>query len=167
MGSVEGSILLYNLETQSILKQFNEAHDLPVTCIATRPIPNALMLPGELEGGVNFDAVSASADNRIGRWTLQKKSRFKLSGNYISLSLWGRQRKRGGPIETLAWQLLRIPLILFLLFVIMAARDVTIVCREEFGMTALLLDMGSAAHCLYREVLWAEDTMPGVTFVPE
>jgi hypothetical protein len=161
MGSVEGSIILYNLETQSIMKQFNEVHDLPVTCIASRPIPNVLMLPGELEGGVNFDAVSASADNRMGRWTMQKKSRIKpvkKSG--------GTSRKRG-PIETFVWQLVRIPLLIIVTLFILAIRDVLVVCREEFSFPAVLLDVGAAGHCLYREVLWADDSRPGVMFVPQ
>ena len=161
MGSVEGSIILYNLEKQSIMKQFNEVHDLPVTCIASRPIPNVLMLPGELEGGVNFDAVSASADNRMGRWTMQKKSRIKpvkKSG--------GTSRKRG-PIESFVWQLVRIPLLIIVMLFILAIRDVLVVCREEFSFPAVLLDVGAAGHCLYREVLWADDSRPGVMFVPQ
>lgn len=163
MGSVEGSIILYNLETQSIMKQFNEVHDLPVTCIASRPIPNVLMLPGELEGGVNFDAVSASADNRMGRWTMQKKSRIKpikKSGGSVA------SRKRG-PIETFVWQLVRIPLLIIVMLFILAIRDLLVVCREEFSFPAVLLDVGAAGHCLYREVLWADDSRPGVMFVPQ
>ena len=31
-------------------------------------------------------------------------------------------------------------------------------------MPAVLLDVGAAGHCLYREVLWAEDSRPGVKF---
>ena len=38
------------------------------------------------------------------------------------------------------------------------------ICRDEFGMPAVLLDVGAAGHCLYREVLWAEDSRPGVKF---
>jgi len=44
LGTIEGSILLYNLETKKVMKQFNEVHDLPVTCMASRPVPNMLML---------------------------------------------------------------------------------------------------------------------------
>mmetsp|Transcript_3120 Transcript_3120/g.5142 ORF Transcript_3120/g.5142 Transcript_3120/m.5142 type:complete len:546 (+) Transcript_3120:118-1755(+) len=162
LGSVEGSILLYNLETKSVLKQFKEVHDLPVTCLASRPIPTALMLPGELEGGVNFDAVSASADNRMGCWTLQKRSRIKPV-RVKSSSSYSRKK---GPVEQFVWNIVRIPLLLLLVLVMVAIRDVTVVCREEFGMPAVLLDMGAAGHCLYREVLWAEDTRPGIKFVP-
>jgi len=164
LGSVEGSILLYNLETKSVVKQFKEVHDLPVTCMASRPIPSALMLPGELEGGVNFDAVSASADNRMGRWTLQRKSRIKparaAKGTSSSYS------RRKGPVEQLVWNVVRLPLLFLVGLTMVAVRDVTIVCREEFGMPAVLMDAGAAGHCLYREVLWAEDTRPGIKFVP-
>ena len=162
MGSVEGSILLYNLETKSIVKQFNEVHDLPVTCLASRPIPSALMLPGELEGGVNFDVVSASADNRMGRWTLQKKSRIKPEKSKLS----SRSRRKKGPVEQFVWDLVRIPFILVVLLVLVAVRDVTVVCRDEFGMPAVLLDVSAAGHCLYREVLWAEESRPGIKSVP-
>ncbi|KAL7529351.1 hypothetical protein ACHAXR_002916, partial [Thalassiosira sp. AJA248-18] len=158
LGSVEGSVLLYNLETQSVMKQFTEVHDLPVTCVASRPIPNLLMLPGELEGGVNFDAVSASADNRLGRWTLQKKSRIKKQRPPSS------SRKQSA-IERYLWELLRIPLLLLLLLTIIAIRDTVDICREEFGLSALVMDASRAGHCLYREVLWAEDGR--VSFVPE
>jgi len=168
LGSVEGSILLYNLETKSVLKQFKEVHDLPVTCLASRPIPSALMLPGELEGGVNFDAVSASADNRMGRWTLQRKSRIKparatRTSSSSSSSSYSRKK---GPVEQLVWNMVRLPLLFLVSMTMVAVRDVTIVCREEFGMPAVLLDAGAAGHCLYREVLWAEDTRLGIKFVP-
>eukprot|EP00986_Skeletonema_menzelii_P011008 scaffold5535_cov81-Skeletonema_menzelii.AAC.3 len=120
------------------------------------------MLPGELEGGVNFDAVSASADNRMGCWTLQKKSRIKPV-RVKSSSSYSRKK---GPVEQFVWNIVRIPLLLLIVLVMVAIRDVTVVCREEFGMPAVLLDVGAAGHCLYREVLWAEDTRPGIKFVP-
>ncbi|KAL7552967.1 hypothetical protein ACHAWF_016204 [Thalassiosira exigua] len=160
LGSVEGSISLYNLETQSVMKQFSEVHDLPVTCIASRPVPNVLMLPGELEGGVNFDVFSASADNRFGKWTLQKKSR--ISRPRQSSSSRGRRRN---VVEQYLWALLRIPLMILLLLTIVAIRDTIDVCGEEFGLSALVIEPGKAGHCLYREVLWAEEDR--VSFVPE
>ena len=52
------------------------------------------------------------------------------------------------------------------LLLLVAVRDVTVVCRDEFGMPAVLLDVSAAGHCLYREVLWAEESRPGVKFVP-
>jgi WD40 repeat protein len=49
MGSVEGSILLYSLENNVLLKEYKEVHDMPVTCVASRPIPMELLLPGDTE----------------------------------------------------------------------------------------------------------------------
>ena len=161
LGSVEGSVLLYNLEKQSVMKQF-EGHDLPVTCLAARPIPNVLMLPGELEGGVNFDAVSASADNRLGKWTLQKKSRIKPVS-----SRGGGSSRQMSALELYLWSIFRIPLLILLGLLIVALRDVYGICGEEVGLNALLMDMNAAGHCIYREVLWAESNRPGVQFVPE
>jgi len=160
MGSVEGSVLLYNIEKQCVVKEFKEVHDLPVTCVASRPVPNMLMLPGDLEGGVNFDAVSASADNRLGQWTLQRKSRVKTPSSAKSI----RQKSK---LEVWLWEMLRIPLLLIFLLLIVAIRDTIDLCSEEFSLSALVVPSGisKAGHCLYREVLWAEESR--VSFIPE
>ena len=158
-GTTEGNILLYNLETNKVLKSF-QAHDLPVTCVAARPIPNVLMLPGELEGGVNYDAISASADNRLGRWTLQKRSRIQ--------SVRQRRSKREmSALESLLWNMFRIPLLVFVIIVLIAIHDVMDLCGEEVGLNALMRDFEGAGRCVWREVLWAEDTRAGVRSVPE
>ena len=159
LGSVEGSVILYNLESQKVLKTF-QGHDLPVTCLASRPVPNVLMLPGELEGGVNYDVVSASADNRLGRWTLQRKSRIQPVRQK-------RSKREVGALESLIWNVLRIPLLILLLIVLVAIHDVFDICREEVGLSAIMMDMNAATHCVYREVLWAEPSRPGVRSVPE
>jgi len=139
------------------MKQFNKVHDLPVTCVTSRPVLNMLMLPGEFEGGVNFDAVSASADNKLGRWTLQKKSRIQPRKQPSSA-------KKKGAMEEFVWSMLRIPLLLMMLLFVLTIRDTVDVCGEEFGLSALVMDAGRAGNCLYREVLWAEDSRVG--FVP-
>ena len=69
-------------------------------------------------------------------------------------------------MEQFVWDLVRIPFVLVVLLLLVAVRDVTVVCRDEFGMPAVLLDVSAAGHCLYREVLWAEESRPGVKFVP-
>ena len=158
LGSVEGTVTLYNLETSRVLKTF-QGHDLPVTCLASRPIPNVLMLPGELEGGVNYDVVSASADNRLGRWTLQKKSRVKTPKQ--------TRKREVGAFESLIWSVMRIPLMLFLMVILIAVHDVLDLCGEEVGLNALMMDVNAASHCIYREVLWAESTRAGIRSVPE
>ena len=131
-----------------------------MTCVASRPVPNMLMLPGDLEGGVNFDAVSASADNRLGQWTLQKKSRVKTPSSPKSV----RQKSM---VEVWLWEMLRIPLLLILLLLIVAIRDTIDICSEEFTLSSLVVPSGisKAGHCLYREVLWAEESR--VSFIPE
>lgn len=158
LGSVEGSMLLYNLENKKIVKEFKEVHDLPVTCVASRPVPNMLMLPGELEGGVNFDAVSASADNRLGQWTLQNKSRLKTPKE-------SKSARQMSTLEVWLWEILRIPLLLLFLLIIVSVKDTAEICREEFSLGRLVLAPGNAGHCLYREVLWADQSR--VNFIPE
>ena len=159
LGTVEGSVSLYDLGVRSAAKRFPEVHDLPVTCVASRPVPGALMLPGEAEGGVSFDATSASADNRLGRYALQRRSRIAPPRPHRSA------RKRGA-LEACLLDLLRVPLLLVLALTIVAVRDTVDICKEEFGLSTMVMDAGaSARHCLYREVLWAEEGR--VSFVPE
>lgn len=159
LGSVDGAIMLYNLETKKVLKSF-QGHDLPVTCLASRPIPSVLMLPGEMEGGVNYDAVSASADNRLGRWTLQRKSRIQPQKQ-------PRSKRKAGALESLLWNIMRVPILIFVFLLMVAIHDVFDLCHEEVGLSALMMDMNAARHCIYREVLWAESTRAGVRSVPE
>lgn len=158
MGSVEGSILLYSLETNVLIKEFKDVHDMPVTCVASRPIPMELMLPGEFESGVNYTAISASADNKLGLWTIQHKSR---------LSPPSRTKRTKGPWEIYIMELLHIPLLILLGIVLIAIRDTCIVCGDKFTLLALLSNDGlsNAGRCLFREVLWAEELR--VSFVPE
>ena len=159
LGSVDGAVMLYNLETKKVVKSF-QGHDLPVTCLASRPIPSALMLPGEMEGGVNYDVVSASADNRLGRWTLQRKSRIQPQRQ-------PRSKREAGALESLLWNIMRVPILIFVFILMVAIHDVFDLCQEEIGLSALMMDVNAARHCIYREVLWAESTRAGVRSVPE
>lgn len=159
LGSVDGSVSLYDLEKRRAVKHFPEVHDLPVTCVASRPVPSQLMMPGEEEGGVSFDAVSASADNRLGRYTRQRRSRVQPPAP-------PRSARKRGAVESFLWQVLRVPLLLVLLLVITAVREAMDICGEEIAVTTLVMDSGaSAGRCVYREVLWAEEGR--VSFVPE
>ena len=117
------------------------------------------------EGGVNLDAVSASANNRLGRWSIQRKSRV-AAALQTSSSAPGTARRRGA-LETYLLEILRVPLYLLALLVIVVARDTVEVCSEEFGLGALVMESGvsAARRCLLREVLWDEEGR--VSFVPE
>mmetsp|Transcript_18000 Transcript_18000/g.36849 ORF Transcript_18000/g.36849 Transcript_18000/m.36849 type:complete len:569 (-) Transcript_18000:34-1740(-) len=163
LGSVEGTISLYDVQSQKVLKQF-QGHDLPVTCMASRPVDSILPLPGEeveaIDGGVSFDALSASADNRLGRWTLQKKSRKVVPKS-------SSRRRNPSAIESFLWNIFRIPLLLTIVIAAVAVRDVFNICGEEVNFSALMMDMNAATKCVYREVLWADETRTGVHFVPE
>jgi WD40 repeat protein len=155
MGTVDGSVILYDLESSSVIRQYGNVHDMPVTCVASRPIPRELMLPGELGGGVNYDAVSASADNKLGMWTLQKRSRIVPP------------RRTRGALESYVVRVVRVPLLILLLLSIVAVRDTVDVCGGMFDSSALFAvgGMSAVGRCLFREVLWAEEDR--VSFVPE
>jgi WD40 repeat protein len=157
MGSVEGSILLYSLDNNILLKEYKEVHDMPVTCVASRPVPMELMLPGDMESGVNYTALSASADNKLGYWTIQRKSRLCPPI---------RPRRTKGPWEIYILELLHVPLLILFGLVLIAIRDTCMVCGDKFTLLALLSNDGlsNAGKCVFREVLWAEEGR--VSFVP-
>ncbi len=163
LGSVEGTISLYDVQSRKVLKQF-KGHDLPVTCMASRPVDGLLPLPGEeveaIHGGVSFDALSASADNRLGRWTLQTKSRKVVPKS-------SSRKRKPGAVESLFWNVFRVPLLFLVLIMGVAVRDALTICGEEVNFSALVMDVNAATRCVYREVLWADDTRTGVSFVPE
>ena len=73
LGAVDGTIHLWGIEKWKPLKKFFEVHDLPVTCIATRPFPVPLMCDQDNDG-VQMHALSASADSQLAWLTLQRRS---------------------------------------------------------------------------------------------
>ena len=77
LGVVDGTIILWGIERWKPLKTFQEVHDLPVTCIAARPYPVPLKGEDSEDGGVQFHAVSASADSQLAWLTLQRPPRRK------------------------------------------------------------------------------------------
>jgi WD domain, G-beta repeat len=77
LGGVDGSVILWsNTEDWRAIKTFPEVHQLPVTCIAVRPY--AVPLQGD--DGVRVDAMSASADSKLGLLTMQRNVPKRESG---------------------------------------------------------------------------------------
>jgi len=67
LGAVDGSITVIDIATLKVIRRFHEIHDLPVTCIAARP----LQISEEHE---NIVAISASADNKMAFLSLHNPS---------------------------------------------------------------------------------------------
>mmetsp|Transcript_2394 Transcript_2394/g.3550 ORF Transcript_2394/g.3550 Transcript_2394/m.3550 type:complete len:420 (+) Transcript_2394:109-1368(+) len=66
-GNVSGSIILLRADTLQVIKTFEEVHDLPVTCIAAKPLHS---LAGE-----EADAISASADSKLVFFSTKREPR--------------------------------------------------------------------------------------------
>lgn len=140
LGTVGGSIYIYDSSNLSLIRLYEEVHDLPVTCIAAIPwgmhFPEAKHpLQQEQDGGdIEFCAISASADNRLAFLTLQKL-----------------------PMSTTTKSLL-----LFLsLILILLAKLIKEECGDELLET---MDMDLFVMCV--RVSMIATSGPGISFVP-
>jgi len=150
LGDTDGSITLLSTATDKFkkIKFWECAHDLPVTCIAARPLP--LPLAGEELTGIAVDAISASADNKICHVTKQRKSTLKPN----------REERKIVKKSIGAFYL--IYLIVFAVMVY-AAKVSFDVCHGEFvGLDATL----GVKQCVLHTVLWAASDRAGISFVP-
>jgi len=159
LGGVEGAISLLNVETMGIVRTWPGVHDLPVTCIAARPVP--LPLPGESEddedGGVAYNAVSASADNRLAKVTLQKRAKRKKKKSSSS-SYGGKSHRAMGMMD----------LFVFLFYIMILALIWAIIQQSVEICKGPLLDMDpkEAYECVVHTVLWGDENRPGIRGVP-
>jgi hypothetical protein len=142
LGGVDGTILLVDVGKWKVMKKFMELHELPVTCIAARPFSTPLKGDGE----VPFHAISASADSQMGLLTLEKRvpRKPKAAGELNS-------SKPFAPFSWLAL-LFYYPLMIIFYFII---TDAMINCSDDWSV-----------GCLYRTVLIAPTSRPGITVVP-
>mmetsp|Transcript_12892 Transcript_12892/g.36780 ORF Transcript_12892/g.36780 Transcript_12892/m.36780 type:complete len:543 (-) Transcript_12892:107-1735(-) len=157
LGGVDGTVTYLKLETMKPTKKWMEIHDLPVTCIAARP--THLPLPGEEEEGINVDIMSASADNRLSKLTLQRRSRRKNRDGSGG----------GGGIAGFGLGMLGFLFSLWFLFFCMAGVILAILtqlsweaCEAEISSK----DIIAAKECIWSTVLWAPSDRPGVSFPP-
>lgn len=152
LGDTDGSITLLNTERDFKKIKFWEcAHDLPVTCIAARPLP--VPLSGEDLTGVAVDAISASADNKLTYVTKQRKSTLKKP----------KRKKTGGKHQRESLGLFYPIYVLLFLMIVYAIKVSYDVCHDEFtGEDGI----DNVKHCLLHTVLWAESDRPGVAFIP-
>jgi len=66
LGNVDGDILVVSTDNLSVVKTFPNVHDLPITAITSRP-PSMDMSKNDakVDAWCDFDAISASADNKL------------------------------------------------------------------------------------------------------
>ena len=152
IGDTNGTVTLLSTETFKPLKKWDTVHDLPVTCIAARPLP--MELPGEQLTGVKVDAVSASADNRLTSLTLQRKSTLKPVNTRKS-------RQTNASSHSLISYLLAIFILFTLAFIFKVSYDI---CSGE--ITGTYSDLDAITECVFHTVLFAPSDRPGVSFVP-
>lgn len=152
LGGVDGTITLLNVENMEPAKSFMEVHDLPVTGIAARPVP--ISLPGDADEGVSFDAISASADNKLAYLTTQRKAKKRRRAPGP-----GDVEKGGFGTGFFMFWLWTIAIFALMLFV---ARESYDYCREEIAM----FDVNAIWGCVVHGVLWADPGRPGIMVPP-
>lgn len=147
MGSTDGTIILWGCENWQPLKVFPEVHDLPVTCIAARPFP--VPLQGE-DDGVQIHSRSASADNRLGCLTLQKRSpQRSAAGGILDIG-----------VTEFVHRLISLTIVSLLLYpVVMEARSK---CEHTFSNEGI----GALGQCLIQDVIIAPSWKPGIIVPP-
>jgi WD40 repeat protein len=151
LGSVDGSIILWDVAKWKVLKTFKEVHDLPVTGIAARPYP--VPLQGE-ENGVQIHARSASADSQLACLTLQRKGPPKAKKQ-------GGGSIRSGPSgATIMNRLIAMVVLSFVLYPVL--QDV----QEKCAVPLQKKDFSTLRQCLMDDVLIAPSSRPGVSVPP-
>ena len=158
LGGVDGTVTYLNLETMKPTKKWMEIHDLPVTCIAARP--THLPLPGEEEEGINIDIMSASADNRLSKLTLQRRSRKKNRGG-----------SGGGGSGIAGFGIGMLGFLFSLWFLFFACLGIILAILTQLSWEACETEISSkdivaVKECIWSTVLWAPSDRPGVAFPP-
>ena len=155
LGGVDGTVSYFNVEMMRPTKKWIEIHDLPVTCIAARPTP--LPLPGDEEEGIAVDVMSASADNRLSKLTLQRRNRKRKRGGGSGGVVSGMARMVGVACSRPSLFIFWVGALLALLA--QMSRDV---CEAEISSK----DLQRIGECVWHTVLWASPDRPGVSFPP-
>jgi WD40 repeat protein len=147
LGAVDGTIILWSLETWKPMKVFKEVHDLPVTCIAARPVVH-VPLQGD-EEGIIFHAISASADSRLAHLSLQRRGPKKPGDS-------------DGSLITFLWNLL----LCFMVLYIAALRPLLLDAQDKCAYEWHTKNFAGLGECLWHEVLIAPASHPGVSIPP-
>jgi WD40 repeat protein len=155
LGDTNGTVMLYNTETYKKIKNWECIHDLPVTCIAARPLP--LSLAGEDKTGIAIDAICASADSKMCYLTKQKRSTLKKV----------KKRKSGSGSKGVGGSTFNLTFLFMLISFIWACKVSYDVCSDEFvGLTSLGEIQSVMLECVVHTVWWAPQDRNGIAFVP-
>jgi WD domain, G-beta repeat len=144
LGAVDGSIRLWSVLDWAELRVYPEVHDLPVTCIAARPLEH-IALASEA-GNVPIHAKSASADGQMACLTLVRKIPRAAGATGGGGMWWPRGHRL---IVTCLWLWLLSPL-----------------AREAARKCGTSTPWKEWPRCVRDRVLWAPSTRPGLASMP-
>lgn len=150
IGNTDGTVKLLSTDTFKELKRWDTLHDLPVTCIAARPLP--MEFPGEDLTGVMVDAISASADNKMAFLTKQRKSTL----------IPPKKARPGGKRVSHGLFYYLVNLCIFVIIAYVAALSYQVCVVELTDVSGLEL----GAECIWNTILWAPSDRPGISSVP-
>jgi len=153
LGDTNGSVTLFSTSNLKPIKSWVSVHDLPVTCVAARPLREPLTwLPGERIQGIHVDAMSVSADNKLTSLTLLRKA--------VLVTPKLREKQDQGS-RSGVWSLI-IHLFVFVIILSWAMKISYDTCEDLFASGQSWSD---AFDCVIHDVWWAPRDRPGISFI--
>ena len=159
LGSVEGSIIMWSVETWKPIKVFPDIHHLPVTCIAARPFYSIpALLSGEEDDGVMIHVRSASADSQLACLTTQRRKARKRKNKLDN----------DNGVSSFSCSILMLSihrlLVLYILSIVFSpvVQEAQEKCRPAWGLDHL----GELGECVLHDVLLAPNSKPGIASPP-
>ncbi|KAI2490487.1 hypothetical protein MHU86_24084 [Fragilaria crotonensis] len=145
LGGVDGTILLFDVGSWSVLRQFKELHHLPVTSIAARPYATPL----QGDGPVPMHAISASADSQMGMLTLITK----VPRSTTAPSSRGEKNASHSSVFPSTFMSMIWLLLIYIFYTI--GTETILLCSDELSL-----------ECVLHTVLIAPPTRPGILVPP-
>ena len=143
LGGIDGTILLFDVRSWKVQRQFKELHELPLTCVAARPYETPL----QGDGPVPMHAISASMDSQMGMLTLITK---------VPRSTTVSESKNAQDSFTIfPSTFMSIVWFLLIYFFYTIGTETFLLCRNELSL-----------ECLHHTVLIAPANRPGISTPP-
>lgn len=151
LGTVDGSILIWNAATWKLVKQFDHIHELPVTCLAIRPEFETT------DPDVTVHVRSASADSKLAHLSLQRKVPKRRTPANVSSSDTG--------LLTFLHRMIVAIVVVWILSPM--CQDAYDACGQQWHHASNLdQKLVRVSQCIFEDVLWAPGHKPGISQPP-
>jgi WD40 repeat protein len=156
LGTTDGTILIWDINHWTLLRKFDQIHELPVTCIVLRPHCFDTVDGGDPETTITVHARSASADGKLACLSLQKHIPTKRhSARVVS------------PTKRLRCMTVLHHFLSTILIVLVLSPILQEICWTHTGCDwNTRKSWWSFVMCLVENVVWAPGDRPGLTRPP-